>query len=52
MPFTEELYPKDPITIVDAEIVVPNVIEEEKEDATKSRSEDPINGTAAEDNLK
>ena len=53
MPFTEELYPKDPITIVDAETVVPDVMEEEKEEATESRSEDPINGTAAqEDDLK
>lgn len=48
MPFTEELYPKDPMTIVDAETVVPDVIEEEKEDATKSRSEDLTNGTAAQ----
>ena len=48
MPFTEELYPKDPITIIDAEIVVPDVIEEEKEEAAESRSEDPINGTAAQ----
>ena len=53
MPFTKELYPKDPITIIDAEIVVPDVIEEEKEEATESRSEDPTNSTAAqEDNLK
>ena len=53
MPFTEELYPKDPITIIDAETVVPDVIEEEKEDATKSRSEDLTNGAAAqEDDLK
>ena len=50
MPFTEELYPKDPITIIDAEIVVPDVIEEEKEEATESRLEDPINGTAANNN--
>ena len=48
MPFTEELYPKDPITIIDAEIVVPDVIKEEKEEATESRSEDPTNGTAAQ----
>ena len=48
MPFTEELYPKDPITIIDAEIVVSDVIEEEKEEATESRSEDPTNGTAAQ----
>ena len=53
MPFTEELYPKDPITIVDAEITVPDIIKEEKEEATESRSEDPTNGTAAqEDDLK
>ena len=53
MPFTEELYPKDPITIIDAEIAVPDVIKEEKEEATKSRSEDLTNGTAAqEDDLK
>lgn len=53
MPFTEELYPKDPITIVDAETAVPDVIKEEKEEATESRSEDPTNGTAAqEDNIK
>lgn len=53
MPFTEELYPKDLITIIDAETVVPDVIEEEKEDATKSRSEDLTNGTAEqEDDLK
>lgn len=53
MPFTEELYPRDPITIVNAETVVPDVVEEEKEDATKSRSEDLTNGTAAqEDNVK
>ena len=48
MPFTEELYPKDPITIIDAEIAVPDVIKEEKEEATESRSEDPTNGTAAQ----
>ena len=48
MPFTEEMYPKDPITIIDAEIVVPDVIEEEQEEATESRSEDPTNGTAAQ----
>ena len=53
MPFTEELYPKDPITIIDAEIAVPDVIKEEKEEATESRSEDPTNGAAAqEDDLK
>ena len=53
MPFTEELYPKDPITIVDADIVVPDVMEEEKEDATESQSEDTTNGAAAqEDNVK
>lgn len=53
MPFTEELYPKDPITIVDAETMVPDVMEEEKEEATESRLEDPTNGTAAqEDDLK
>ena len=53
MPFTEELYPKDPITIVDAETVVPDVMEEEKEEVTENRSEDPTNGTAAqEDDLK
>ena len=53
MPFTEELYPKDPITIVDAETVVSDVIKEEKEEATGSRSGDPTNGTAAqEDNIK
>ena len=53
MPFTEELYPKDPITIVDAETVVPDVMEEEKEEVAESRSEDPTNGTAAqEDDLK
>ena len=48
MPFTEELYPKDPITIIDAETVVPDVIEEEKEEAAESQSEDPTNGTAAQ----
>ena len=52
MPFTEELYPKDPITIIDAETVVPDVIKEEKEEATGSRSEDPTNGLAAKDDLK
>ena len=53
MPFTEELYPKDPITIVDAETVVPDVMEEEKEEVAESRLEDPTNGTAAqEDDLK
>lgn len=53
MPFTEELYPKDPITIIDAETVVSDVIKEEKEEATESRSKDPTNGTAAqEDDLK
>lgn len=53
MPFTEELYPKDPITIIDAEIVIPDVTKEEKEKATESRSEDPTNSTAAqEDDLK
>ena len=53
MPFTEELYPKDPITIIDAETMVPDVMEEEKEEATESRLEDPTNGTAAkEDDLK
>ena len=51
MPFTEELYPKDPITIIDAEIAVPDVIKEEKEkeEATESRSEDPTNDTAAQE---
>ena len=49
MPFTEELYPKDPITIVDAETVVPDVMEEEKEEVAGSRSEDPTNGTAAQE---
>ena len=48
MPFTEELYPKDQITIIDAEIAVPDVIKEEKEEATENRSEDPINDTAAQ----
>ena len=48
MPFTEKLYPKDPITIIDAEIRIPDVVEEEKEEATESRSEDPINDTAAQ----
>ena len=48
MPFTEELYPKDPMTIIDAEIAVPDVIEEEKEEATESRSEDPTNDAAAQ----
>lgn len=53
MPFTEELYPKDPITIIDAETVVTDVTKEEKEKATESRSEDPTNGAAAqEDDLK
>ena len=53
MPFTEELYPKDPITIVDAETMVPDVMEEEKEEVAESRLEDPTNGTAAqEDDLK
>ena len=52
MPFTEELYPKDPITIIDAETVVPDVIKEEKEEATESQSEDPTNGPAAKDDLK
>ena len=53
MPLTEELYPKDPITIIDAETVVPDIMEEEKEEATESRSEDPTNGAAAqEDDLK
>ena len=53
MPFTEELYPKDPITIVDAETVFPDVIEEEKKEVAESRSEDPTNGAAAqEDNIK
>ena len=50
MPFTEELYPKDPITIIDAEIVVPDIIKEEKEEATENRSKDPINSTAAQQN--
>ena len=50
MPFTEELYPKDPITIIDAEIAVPDVIKEEKEEVTESWLEDPINGTAANNN--
>ena len=49
MPFTEELYPKDPITIVDAETVVPDVMEEEKEEVAESRLEDPTNGTAAQE---
>lgn len=48
MPFTEKLYPKDPITIIDAEIVVPDVIKEEKEEAAESRLEDSTNGTAAQ----
>ena len=53
MPFTEELYPKDPITIVNAGTMIPDVTEEEKEEAMGSRSEDPTNGTAAqEDDLK
>lgn len=49
MPFTKELYPKDPITIIDAEIGIPDVTKEEKEKATESRSEDPTNGTAAQE---
>lgn len=49
MPFTEELYPKDPVTIVDAETVVPDVMEEEKEEVAESRLEDPTNGTAAQE---
>ena len=48
IPFTKELYPKEPITIIDAEIVVPDVIKKEKEEAAESRSEDPTNGTAAQ----
>lgn len=48
MPLTEELYPKDPITIIDAEIEVLNTIEEEKEEATESRSKDLTNDTAAQ----
>ena len=36
------------MTIIDAEIMIPDVIEEEKEEATESRSEDPTNGTAAQ----
>ena len=48
MPFTEKLYPKDPITIIDAEIVAPDVTEEEKEEAVESRLEDPTNDIAAD----
>ena len=48
MPFTKELYPKDPIAIIDAEIAVPDVTKKEKEEATENRSEDPINSTAAQ----
>ena len=48
MPFTEKLYPKDPITIIDAENMVTDVIKEEKEEATESRLEDPTNGAAAQ----
>lgn len=50
MPFTEELYPKEPITIIDAEIMAPDVIEEEKEEVAESRLEDPTNGAAAQQN--
>ena len=52
MPFTEELYPKDPITIIDVETVVSDVMEEEKEEATENRLEDPTNGTAAQEDNK
>ena len=53
MPFTEELYPKDPITIINVEIAVLNIIEKEKKKVTESRSEDLTNDTAAqEDDLK
>lgn len=48
MPFTEELYPKDPITIIDAEIAITDVIKEEKEEATEGRLKDPTNDTAAQ----
>ena len=48
MPLKEELYPKDPIFIIDAEIEVLDTIEEEKEEATESRSEDPTSDTAAQ----
>ena len=48
MPFTEENYPKDPITIVDAEIIIPNDIKEQmKEEDAGSRLENPTNGDAA-----
>jgi hypothetical protein len=50
MPFTEEMYPKDPITITDAEVVIPDAIEEEKEEVTENRLEDPINDIAAKNN--
>ena len=48
MPFTDEMYPKDPIVIVDAaETEVTGVIEEEVEGEEESREEDPTNGATA-----
>lgn len=41
MPFTEEYYPREPITIIDAEIVVDDRHEEEIEEEGESRLEDP-----------
>lgn len=50
MPFTDEMYHKDPITIVDAGNAVHDVIKEEGGEGAEGRLEDPTNGAAAHDN--
>lgn len=46
MPFTEEMYPRELINIVDAETVVSDSHEEENKEEAGSRQEDPTNGAA------
>jgi hypothetical protein len=50
MPFTDEMYHKDPITIVDAGTAIYDVIKEEGGEGAEGRLEDPTNGAAAHDN--
>lgn len=52
LPFTEELYPREQVTIVDAETAVDDRQEEETKEEEESRSEDPQNGDAATEDMK
>lgn len=51
-PFTEEYYPKELMTIIDAEIAVDDRQEEEIEKEEESRSEDLQIGDAATEDMK